>query len=187
MKKIAMDSYLLRIDNESCWGCKACEVACKQENRSPVGIKLLQVTEDALRMTGERLDFSYRVNTCRHCEKPECVSACPEKAIAKREDGIVILNEKACVGCGLCVDACPYHAISFDSERQVATKCNLCYHRVDRGLIPACADSVCLAHCIYFGAPYEIEKMMRKRSKEVHIRSHLESPTRTKPQGRPIL
>ncbi|HDZ23341.1 MAG TPA: 4Fe-4S ferredoxin, partial [Desulfobacteraceae bacterium] len=126
-------------------------------------IKLIHVTDDGPRMVGDKLDFVYRVNTCLHCEEPECVAACPEEAIVKREDGIVILDEKACVGCGICVDECPYDAISLDSERGVAQKCNLCYTRVDKGLMPACADNVCLAHCIYFGSPAVIEKVMREK------------------------
>lgn len=156
-----MNSYALIIDHGSCWGCKACEVACKQENRSPDGINLIHVTEDGPRMVGDKLDFAYRVNTCHHCQEPYCVSACPEETIVKREDGIVILDEEACSGCGLCIDECPYDAISFDPERGVAHKCNLCAHRVDRGLIPACADNVCLAHCIYFGTRAEIERLIR--------------------------
>jgi len=164
MEERGMDRFALIIDHESCWGCKACEVACKQENHAPEGIRLIHVSEDGPRMAGDRLNFVYRVNTCRHCDEPECVEACPEEAIVKRDDGIVILDEKACTGCGLCMDACPHQAIAFDNDRGVAQKCNLCYHRVDRGLEPACADNVCLAHCIYFGQPDEIEKgMSRKR------------------------
>jgi len=42
-------------------------------------------------------------------------------------------------------------------------KCNMCYHRVDNGLIPACADNVCLAHCIYFGDARKIDKMIEEK------------------------
>jgi Fe-S-cluster-containing dehydrogenase component len=56
--------------------------------------------------------------------------------------------------------------IGFDEAKQTALKCNLCHHRVDHGLFPACADNVCLAHCIYFGDPDEIEAVMEaKREK----------------------
>jgi Fe-S-cluster-containing dehydrogenase component len=55
-----------------------------------------------------------------------------------------------CSGCRACIDECPYDAITFDDDKDIAQKCNLCHHRVDHGLIPACADNVCLAHCIHF-------------------------------------
>ena len=111
-----MSEFTLTIDNELCWGCKTCEVAC------------------------------------RHYDDPPCVEACPEEAIGKREDGIVIMDYNLCTGCQACVEACPYDAIAFDEDKTVAQKCNLCYHRVDRGLVPACADNICPAHCIYFGS-----------------------------------
>lgn len=145
-----MERFALRVDEESCWGCKACEVACKQENRSPEGVYLIHISEDGPRMMNDRLGFVYRVNMCRHCDEPDCVEACTQEAITKRENGIVVLNDEDCIGCGLCVDECPYHAITFDNDRKKARKCNLCHHRVERGLVPACADNVCLAHCIYF-------------------------------------
>jgi Fe-S-cluster-containing dehydrogenase component len=95
---------------------------------------------------------------CKHCDEPPCVSACPEEAIAKRSDGIVVMDYALCSGCQACIEVCPYDAIDFDDEKSIAQKCNLCHHRVDRGLIPACADNVCLAHCIYFGDPNAIKK-----------------------------
>lgn len=158
-----MKRWVLTIDHASCWGCRTCEVACKQEMRVPVGIRLISVLEDGPKRVGDRLDFAFHVRVCRHCDDPPCAEACPEEAIYRREDGIVVLDEEACTGCRLCVEACPYEAIAFDEERGRAQKCNLCHHRVDHGLIPACADNVCLAHCIRFGDPEEIA---RKRAGE---------------------
>lgn len=148
-----MDQHVMLIDEEACWGCRTCEVACKQEFHQPEGIVYIRVWEDGPRMHGSRPEFVYRVRVCRHCEVPECAAACPEEAIEKRPDGIVFLDEKRCSGCGACLTACPYEAVSFDEERQTACKCNLCHHRVEAGLLPACADNVCLAHCIHFGEP----------------------------------
>ena len=143
-----MKTYALIIDHESCWGCKTCEVACKQENRSGDGIKLISVSEDDPKIVDGKLDFVFHVNVCRHCDDPQCMDACPEEAIVKRDDGIVIMDYDKCTGCQSCIEACPYGAISFDEDKGIAQKCNLCYHRIDNGLIPACADNVCLAHCI---------------------------------------
>ena len=162
-----MNKYALIIEEFACWGCKACEVACKQEYNpvdSSNGIKYLSVWPDGPKLMSGKLDFMWRVNVCKHCDEPACVKACPEEALMKREDGIVILDYEKCTGCQLCIDECPYHAISFDEDRKTIAKCNLCHHRVDNGLYPACADNICLTHCIYFGDPAEIEqKILEKR------------------------
>jgi Fe-S-cluster-containing dehydrogenase component len=79
----------------------------------------------------------------------------------------VVLDYEKCTGCQLCIEVCPYNAIAFDMDKGIAQKCDLCHHRVDKGLIPACADNVCLAHCIYFGDPDEIKKMIL-RKKAIH-------------------
>ncbi len=160
-----MSKYALVIDHEACWGCRTCEAACGQE--FDFQAKFLAVTEEGPTKDGFMDDYTYRVNLCRHCDDPPCMPACPEEAITKRDDGIVLLDREKCSGCQSCIDACPYHAIWFDEARQTALKCNLCHHRVENGLIPACADNVCLGHCIYFGDPVsileKIDKMKQKR------------------------
>ncbi len=156
-----MSKYALLIKNELCWGCKTCEVACKQENQAAEGVKLISVSEDGPSVIDGQLNFVYRVNHCRHCDDPPCAEACPEAAIAKRADGIVVMDDSLCTGCQACIEACPYDAIDFDHQKGIAQKCNLCHHRVDHGLIPACADNVCPAHCIYFGDSLQ-NKLLRK-------------------------
>jgi Fe-S-cluster-containing dehydrogenase component len=144
-----MNRFALTIAEEQCWGCQTCELACKQENGAPEGVKLIRVGEHGPRQIDGQWHYTFTVNRCRHCEDPPCVGACPDDAIAKREDGIVVLDRGACSGCRSCQEACPYDAIDFDETHNVARKCNLCHHRVHRGLLPACADNVCLAHCIH--------------------------------------
>lgn len=145
-----MKVYGLTIDHDSCWGCRACEVACKQENRASYNLKLISVLENRPAVADSEPEFSFFVNVCRHCETPDCADACPENAIVKREDGLVVLDDELCSGCGICVEACPYDAIAFDTGKNKAMKCNLCHHRVKSRLLPACADNICLAHCIHF-------------------------------------
>jgi Fe-S-cluster-containing dehydrogenase component len=147
-----MPSFELSIEDRLCWGCKTCEAACKEENLTAYGIKLISVREKCSDIIDQQQDFIFQVNLCRHCDEPPCVQACPEEAISKREDGIVIMDYDLCTGCQACIDVCPYDAIAFDDDKGITQKCNLCYHRVDEGLIPACADNVCLAHCIHFNS-----------------------------------
>jgi Fe-S-cluster-containing dehydrogenase component len=159
-----MSKYALVVDHEACWGCRTCEAACSQEYDFKA--RFLSVTEEGPTRNGGTEDYTYRVNLCRHCDDAPCVPACPEEAITRRDDGIVILDQEKCSGCQSCIEACPYDAIGFDETKQKALKCNLCHHRVDNGLIPACADNVCLAHCIYFGDPAPIlEEINKKRQK----------------------
>jgi tetrathionate reductase subunit B len=159
-----MNRYAILIDHQSCWGCKACQVACKQENQAPDGISYIWVTQEETKLAAGRLDTVYRVELCRHCESPDCAEVCPVEAITKREDGLVILDQEICNGCAACIEACPYHAIGFDKQQDKAGKCNLCHHRVDQGLIPACADNICLAHCITFGPADQVEQMSAGKS-----------------------
>jgi len=171
-----MKPYELIIDHESCWGCRTCEVACKQENRDPDGIRLIKVLEKGPEPIKESPDFTFFVDVCRHCDEPACIPACPEEAIYQRDDGIVVLEGPKCIGCGLCVDECPYDAIEMDSDREVARKCNLCFERVTEGLMPACADNVCLGHCIYFGDPDEIKEQIAQKHSRRSGRSETPRP-----------
>ena len=79
---------------------------------------------------------------------------------------MAVREAKRCVSCGTCcIQACPYEAIVFNEQSGKTQKCNLCYQRVTNGLYPACADNVCLAHCIYFGDPAEIEQEVLQKRK----------------------
>ena len=161
-----MRPYTLIIDHEACCGCKTCEVACKQENDPTDGIKLIHISENGPKMVDGRLDFVFHVNVCQHCDEPPCVEACAVEAITRRDDGIVIIDYEECTGCQVCIDECPYNAIAFDGEKGLAQKCNLCYHRVDEGLLPACADNICPSHCVYFGDPDEIDMVIMEKRKK---------------------
>jgi len=160
-----MKRHALIIEEYACWGCRACEVACKQEHHQPDGINYIYVNEMEPKSIHGKLDFMYRINVCKHCDSPSCAKACPEQAIFKRQDGIVAIDYEICTGCRACIDECPYDAITFDRADGIARKCDLCSNRVDQGLYPACADNICLGHCIYFGDPVEIEQEILEKRK----------------------
>jgi Fe-S-cluster-containing dehydrogenase component len=156
-----MKPFELFIDEKACWGCRTCEVACMQEFNLKDNIRFITVSEEVSESGAGHVEYHYGVHLCRHCNPPPCMEACPEEAIFQRDDGIVVLNSELCNGCQACMSSCPYDVIVFDAPESVARKCNLCHHRVDHGLLPACADNVCLAHCIYFGQPEDIEVQRR--------------------------
>jgi NADPH-dependent glutamate synthase beta subunit-like oxidoreductase len=98
-----MNKHALIIEEFACWGCKACEVACKQEY-NPVdaanGVKYLSVWPDGPKLMNGKLDFMWRVDVCKHCDEPVCALSCPEDAITKdRKTGIVLLDKDKCTGC----------------------------------------------------------------------------------------
>lgn len=137
------------IDQRTCIGCHACTVACKTENDVPIGqfrtwVKYVD--------SGEFPDTtrSFGVMRCNHCTDAPCVKICPTQALFKRDDGIVDFDTDRCIGCKSCMQACPYDAIYIDAETNTAAKCNLCAHRVDNDLEPACVV-VCPTHSIWVG------------------------------------
>lgn len=149
--------YMMAIDMQRCVGCDTCTFACKQENGTPVDVFFARVMNYEI---GKFPDIKrvYLPVLCNHCKNPQCVRACPNKAIFKRSDGIVLIDETRCKGTGACVSACPYGNIflrekdewylknnSFYEEhakarleKNVARKCTYCAHRVAQGLKPAC-------------------------------------------------
>ena len=167
----------LVIDLDTCVGCHACVVACKGWNTaSPNGAPLSDQNAYEKAGTGTWLN---RVHTfevtpepnghaapaqivhfpksCLHCEDAPCVTVCPTGASFKRaEDGIVLVNEDTCIGCGLCAWACPYGAREKDAAEGVMKKCTLCVDRIDNETlqpedrVPACVRT-CPAGARHFG------------------------------------
>ncbi|HMA87399.1 MAG TPA: 4Fe-4S dicluster domain-containing protein [Burkholderiales bacterium] len=87
---------------------------------------------------------------CNQCEHPPCVEVCPTGATYKAKDGVVLIDQAYCIGCQYCVQACPYGARYLDPRKGVVDKCTWCYHRITKGLQPACVE-ICPTHCRVFG------------------------------------
>lgn len=86
---------------------------------------------------------------CMHCDKPACLEAAPAAGY-KREDGLVILDPEKVKGRKDLVAACPYHAIFWNEELNIAQKCTGCAHLVDQGKLPHCVD-LCATGGLRFG------------------------------------
>ena len=164
----------LVIDLDTCVGCHACVISCKGWNNENYGAPLSDQNAYDAEPFGSFLNrvHSYEVEpeapntpaqiihfpkSCLHCEDAPCVTVCPTGASLKRsEDGIVLVAEEDCMGCGLCAWACPYGARELDQNAGVMKKCTLCVDRIynenlpHEDQTPACVRT-CPAGARHFG------------------------------------
>ena len=158
------------VDVNKCIGCGMCVKACKNENEIPYDAPVTRtwveryvVTKDGethvdspnggrdgfpdRAIRGEEIDPDdiskafFVPKLCNQCENPACVQVCPVGATYQTDDGVVLVDREWCIGCGYCIMACPYGVRFFHPEHKVADKCNFCYHRITKGMQPACVDS----------------------------------------------
>ncbi len=137
------------LDQDKCIGCHACTTACKSENEVPLGVTRTYVKSVEVG-TFPQVRRAFQVTRCNQCEDAPCVAACPTEAMYRRADGIVDFDKSTCIGCKACIAACPYDAIFINPDDNSAEKCNLCAHRLDVGLEPACV-TVCPTGAILVG------------------------------------
>jgi Fe-S-cluster-containing dehydrogenase component/formate-dependent nitrite reductase membrane component NrfD len=137
------------LDQDRCIGCHACTTACKSENDVPLGVTRTFVKSVDVG-TFPQARRAFQVTRCNQCEDAPCVAACPTRAMYRRDDGIVDFDKQVCIGCKACMAACPYDAIFINPEDHCAEKCNMCAHRLDIGLEPACV-TVCPTQAILVG------------------------------------
>jgi len=149
-------------DVTKCIGCKACEVACKDQNHLPENedTKLTAVTWNIVQQHGER----YVRRFCMHCQTPTCVSVCPVGAFTKRPDGAVVYDETKCIGCRYCMAACPFEVPKYEwaSTMPRVQKCIMCASRLEQGQQPACTE-ICPTGAGLFGEREELLKEARVR------------------------
>ncbi|MBO4316836.1 MAG: 4Fe-4S dicluster domain-containing protein [Mailhella sp.] len=143
-----MPRYVMVIDSEKCMNCKACVIACQQRNEVPYGMSRNWVHESDV--SDAPYGFKFQPGACMHCDDPSCVRACPTGATWKGKDGVVEIDRSRCIGCGSCIDACPYHARFRHPVTGTADKCDYCRRSTPAGQEPACV-AVCPVRCRAFG------------------------------------
>jgi formate dehydrogenase iron-sulfur subunit len=155
--------YGKMVDTARCIGCKRCMSACKRWNKLEVERDEL-ITDRDIDLTANnwivvnllvdslnQTDKTYMHWACQHCMRPACAGVCPVRAITKLPEGPVVINEKKCIGCRYCFQACPYKVPRFDFKKRVTRKCHMCYDRIPllNYMKPACV-SACPVGALHF-------------------------------------
>jgi len=150
------------IDITKCIGCGNCVRACAKENNVPEGffrtwVERYEVPDWEIQdprvdspnggkdgfppsKSGTTVKSFFVPKLCNHCADSPCVQVCPVGATFVSPDGVVLVDEKYCLGCRYCIQACPYGCRFLHPERETAQKCTLCYHRITKGLTTACCE-----------------------------------------------
>ena len=142
---------VLVIDIGICNGCFNCQVACKDEfvgndwppyslSEPDIGQFWMKV-DQKVRGSVPKVKVAYTPQPCMHCDDAPCIKAATNGAIYKRSDGIVIIDPVKSKGQKQIVDSCPYGRIFWNDALQIPQKCNLCLHRLEQGLQPACVNA----------------------------------------------
>ncbi|MBI4445289.1 MAG: 4Fe-4S dicluster domain-containing protein [Acidobacteria bacterium] len=185
--------YGMGIEVSKCIGCGKCIEACKTENNVPqepffcrtwveryivrndksVAVETVRTTQKETRAAPNEKDIlrSFFVpKLCNQCEHPPCVQVCPVGATFQTRDGVVLVDSDRCIGCRYCIQACPFGARYLHPEKRTADKCTFCYHRVVKGLLPACVE-VCPTQARIFGdLKSKASQLVRfQRMNNVHV------------------
>jgi formate dehydrogenase iron-sulfur subunit len=176
------------IDVSSCIGCKACQVACMQWNDlrdevghvgssydnpkdlTPQSWTVMRFAE--VQTQDERLEWLIRKDGCMHCADPGCLKACPSPgAIVQYTNGIVDFISEHCIGCGYCIQGCPFDIPRLSKQDDKVYKCSLCSDRVKVGLEPACVKA-CPTGAIRFGSKEDMHEFAAERIEDLKERGY---------------
>lgn len=184
-----MAEYIKYVDVTKCDGCRACMVACKNWNDLPAEGEAFQgsvqshanVTANTWNVLSfiehengkGDLEYLFRHSSCFHCSDAACVKVCPEDAMHYTDYGTVDVNTDKCVGCGYCVQNCPFDIVQLAThkdkdgkEYKKAQKCTMCVDRLDEGMQPACVTT-CHTNAMEFGDKDAMLKKAEKRLSEI--------------------
>ncbi|WP_052278992.1 4Fe-4S dicluster domain-containing protein [Solidesulfovibrio magneticus] len=138
--EVPTPDYAMIIDLGRCNGCLSCVVTCQEANDAmPGGFPTkIEETEDA---SGAFAVLRFLPILCNQCREAPCLAVCPNGAVRREADGIVVTDPKRCTGAGACVTACPYGMRFIDSRTGKVDKCDFCRERLAKGHVPACVEA----------------------------------------------
>jgi carbon-monoxide dehydrogenase iron sulfur subunit len=159
------------IKMDRCVGCHTCEIACAVEHSA--GKQLMKAIAEPVkprkRLYVEAAGSLKVPVLCRHCEDAPCAAVCPTGATYRDEPSHLVLQDsRKCIGCLLCVQACPFGVMGVRAEGRIALKCDRC---PDRGS-PACVDACPTKALVYIGSDAH-SKMKRRAVVEALASSYL--------------
>lgn len=164
-KKTPERQWAFVIDLRRCDGCKYCTEACQKAHYLPPDHEWIKVYE----VEDEQRHRYFMPRLCMQCEHAPCLKVCPVAATYKNPEGTILVDQDRCIGCRLCMAACPYNARYFNYEspprppspfanpmpefpvpQQKGTvgKCIFCVHFTESGKLPACVEE-CYMDALY--------------------------------------
>ncbi len=113
---------ILVVDYAKCTGCRSCEMACsvshvQASNPAKSAVRIVKWVQEELNVPV----------ICQQCEEPACANTCPVQAISRDANtNALVVDGDVCVGCRMCIVACPFGAATFDADLRRSIKCDLC-------------------------------------------------------------
>jgi len=162
-------NFAMALDYQSCIDCKACEVACKEENGVQLGAdkQRIWVTQVEKSIFGQPF-ISLHPSQCNHCLDAPCVDVCPTGSSYFALGGIVMTDKDTCILCKGCMEACPYDARFVDDTHVAVDKCTFCYDtRLINGEMTTACQATCPTKVRLFGdiddAESDLVKLLKER------------------------
>ena len=155
------------VDPNKCIGCGICELVCSLEKSEKGAFNPLTSRIKVLRHPLVNVAI-----TCRLCENPPCVRACPRGALMQSlKNGVIIVDEEKCIGCGWCVKACEFGSITIDPFKGIAIVCDLCEGREGTGVFPGrkIVRQACVEWCPEEALNLSTRGRLAQRAREVAV------------------
>jgi len=162
-------NFAMALDYQNCINCKACEIACKEQNGVQLGAdkQRIWVGQTEKSIFGKPF-VNFYPSQCNHCMDAPCVDVCPTGASHFAEGGLVLVDKEKCILCKGCMEACPYDARFVDDTVVAVDKCTFCYDtRISKGETTTACQATCPTKVRLFGdlddENSELVKLLKER------------------------